>query len=95
MKDTPDQPALLRPHTILDKLKVYSRQAGKLGRRVRALVFGFRLRSTVDVDRGSLPAKVDRHRIVQRQRAFKQGGGTESGVARHALEKVRHYRPRW
>lgn len=82
-------PSLLRGK-VSDKVKAYGHKAGELGRRVRHLVFGFRQRSTAHVDRNSLPVKllVD-HRLVQRRRAFKQAGGTESGIALHALDKVR------
>ncbi len=94
MSDLSDRLHLLRPHNILNKIKGYSQKAGKLGRRVRELVFGFRLRSTIDIDRWSLPVKLQRHRILQRRRAFQQGGGTGSSMAKHALKKARHLQPR-
>ncbi len=94
MSDLPSRLHLLRPHNILNKIKGYSQKAGKLGRRVRKLVFGFRLRSTIDIDRWSLPVKLQRHRILQRRRAFQQGGGARSSMAEHALNKARHFRPR-
>ncbi len=92
MSNLQDRFHLPRPHDILDKIKGYSRKAGKLGRRARKLVFGFRLRSTVDIDRWSLPVKLHRHRILQRRRAFHQGGGVRSSMAKHALNKARHHR---
>lgn len=92
MSDLPDRFHLPRPHAILDTIKGYSRKAGELGRRVRELVFGFRLRSTVDIDRWSLPVKLNRHRILQRRRVFHQAGGIRSSIARYALKKAR--RPR-
>lgn len=75
---------------VSDKIKNYGQKAGELGKQVRHLVFGFRQRSTAHVDRHALPVKllVD-HRLVQRRRAFQQSGGTRSGVALHALNKVR------
>lgn len=83
---------LLRPHAILNKIKGYGRKAGELGHRVRMWVFGFRLRSTVDIDRWSLPAKLQRHRVLQRRRAFYRAGGGRSSLATYALNKARHNR---
>ncbi|MFC1975154.1 hypothetical protein ACFLXQ_02000 [Chloroflexota bacterium] len=76
--------------TLLQKLTIYGQRVGELGRRVRQLVFGFRLRSTVPIDRWSLPVKLTYdHRLVQRKRTFQQGGGHRSSMARYALNKVR------
>ncbi len=84
--------SLLRPRSLLDKIKGYSRKAGELGPQVRELVFGFGLRSTVDVDRWSLPVKLSRHRLLQRQRAYQLAGGDRSSMAMYALNKARHQR---
>ena len=79
--------------TLLKKIALYSQKAGQLGRRARQLVFGFRLRSTIPIDRWSLPVKLlHDHRLVQRQRAFQQGGGNRSSMALYALNKARHTR---
>lgn len=84
-----------KSHTVLDKIKAYSQKAGQLGHRARKAVFGFRPRATMVIDRWSLPVKLlQRHRILQRQRVFQQAGGAHSSVARYALEKARHGRPR-
>ena len=78
--------------TFLDKIAAYAQRTGALGRRVRRLVFGFRLRSTVPIDRWSLPVKLlHDHRLVQRQRTFQQGGGSHSSMARYALNKARRH----
>lgn len=92
MSHLPDRLHLPDPQAILDKIKGYSRKAGELGHRVRQRVFGFRLRSTIDIDRWSLPAKLHRHRILQRRRTFYQAGGGRSSLARYALKKARHNR---
>lgn len=92
MSNLQDRLHLPNPNEILDKLKGYSRKAGNLGHRARERVFGFRLRSTVDIDRWSLPAKLHRHRILQRRRAFYRAGGDHSSLAEHALKKARHSR---
>ena len=77
-------------NALLKKITIYGQKAGELGRRVRRLVFGFRLRSTVPIDRWSLPVKLlHDHRLVQRQRVFQQGGGNHSSMARYALNKAR------
>ena len=79
--------------TILNKLTRYSQKAAGLGRRVRQLVFGFRLRSTAHIDRWALPVKLlHAHRILQRRRAFKQAGGSHSSMAVYALEKARQHK---
>ena len=79
--------------TVLHKLTAYSQKAAELGRRVRQLVFGFRLRSTAHIDRRALPVKLlHDHRILQRRRAFKQAGGSHSSMATHALEKARQHK---
>ena len=79
--------------TVLHKLTAYSQKAAELGRRVRQLVFGFRLRSTAHIDRWALPIKLlHDHRILQRRRAFKQAGGSHSSMATHALEKARQHK---
>ncbi|MBE7472872.1 MAG: hypothetical protein DPW09_27545 [Anaerolineae bacterium] len=79
--------------TILNKLTRYSQKAAGLGRRVRQLVFGFRLRSTAHIDRWALPVKLlHDHRILQRRRAFKQAGGSHSSMAVYALEKARQHK---
>ncbi|MBN1220748.1 MAG: hypothetical protein JXM69_17640 [Anaerolineae bacterium] len=76
--------------TFLEKVAGYAQKAGQLGQRVRQLVFGFRLRSTMPIDRWSLPVKLlYDHRLVQRQRTFQQGGGSRSSMAEHALNKAR------
>ena len=88
MSDLSDRPDLRR--MLLNRVVTYGRKLGDLGRRVRQLVFGFRLRSTIAIDRGSLPVKlIQDHRLLQRRQAFLRGGGTESGVARYALRKAR------
>ncbi|MCK6627423.1 MAG: hypothetical protein L6R45_19870 [Anaerolineae bacterium] len=79
--------------TILNKLTRYSQKAAGLGRRVRQLVFGFRLRSTAHIDRWALPVKLlHDHHVLQRRRAFKQAGGSHSSMAAHALEKARQHK---
>ena len=83
-----------KSRTVLDKIRSYSQKAGQLGHRARKAVFGFRSRSTMSIDRWSLPVKLlQRHRILERQRTFQQAGGIDSSVARYALEKARHGRP--
>jgi hypothetical protein len=79
--------------TILNKLTRYSQKAAGLGRRVRQLVFGFRLRSTAHIDRWALPVKLlHDHHVLQRRRAFKQAGGSHSSMAVYALEKARQHK---
>jgi hypothetical protein len=81
--------------TLLERIAAYSQKASKLGRRARELVFGFRLRSTMPIDRWSLPVKLSHdHRLMQRQRAFQQGGGTRSSIALYALNRARHNQQR-
>ena len=88
MSDLPDRVPLR--DTLLKRIAIYGQRAGELGRRVRRLVVGFRLRSTVPIDRWSLPVKLlYDHRLVQRKRTFQQGGGHRSSMAQHALNKVR------
>ncbi len=78
---------------IFQKIMAYSKRAGRLGHRVRQLVFGFRLRSTVPSDRWSLPVKlIHDHRLMQRQRVFQRSGGNHSSMAQYALKKARHNR---
>jgi hypothetical protein len=75
---------------ILSKFGQYGRKATTLGQRVRQKVFGFRQRSTADIDRWALPVKVlYDHRLVQRRRAFQQAGGSRSSIAEHAMRKAR------
>lgn len=75
---------------LFQKIMGYSQQAARLGRRVRQLVFGFRLRSTAHSDRWALPIKIlHDHRVPQRRQAFLKGGGIRSSIAQHALNKVR------
>jgi hypothetical protein len=96
MNQLGDQSASSKPRTVLDKIKNYSQKAGQLGHRARKAVFGFRSSSNKSIDRWSLPVKLlQRHRILQRQRVFRQAGGNHSSIARYALEKARHgrYRP--
>ena len=77
--------------SIFQKITTYSQKAGRLGRRVRQLVFGFRLRSTAHTDRLALPVKLlHDHRILQRWRTHRQSGGHRSSIAQHALKKARH-----
>jgi hypothetical protein len=77
-------------NTLLQMITIYGQKAGELGRRVRQLVFGFRQRSTLPMDRWSLPVKLlHDHRLVQRQRTFQQGGGSRSSMALYALNKAR------
>jgi hypothetical protein len=79
--------------SIFKKIAVYSQKAGRLGRRARELVFGFRLRSTAHTDRWALPVKLlHDHRILQRWRTHRQSGGHRSSIAKHALKKARHGR---
>lgn len=79
--------------TLFHKLTAYSQKAAELGRQVRHLVFGFRLRSTAHIDRWALPVKLlHDHHILQRRRAFKQAGGSHSSIAAHALEKARQHK---
>jgi hypothetical protein len=93
MTDPLDRVSSPGPRTVLDKIKSYSHKAGQLGHRARKAVFGFRSRSTMTIDRWSLPVKLlQRHRILQRQRVFRQAGGSRSSVAMYALEKARHGR---
>ena len=76
--------------TLFNKMTAYTKKAGELGYRVRERVFGFRLRSTLPIDRCSLPVKLEQdHRLRQRQRVFQQAGGSHSSVALHALNKAR------
>jgi hypothetical protein len=75
---------------LLKKVSTYSQRFGELGHRVRELVFGFRLRSTMPIDRWSLPVKLMHdHRLVQRKRVFQQGGGHHSSMAVYAVNKAR------
>ncbi len=76
---------------LVDKLSAYGQKAGDLGQQVRKRVFGFRQRSTFFIDRSSFSVKLlHEHKLVQRKRAFQQGGGERSGMVRYALDKVRH-----
>jgi hypothetical protein len=76
--------------TVLDKIKEYGQKAGELGHRARKVVFGFRSSSGASIDQWSLPVKLlQRHRILQRRRAFHQAGGVQSSMAQHALKKAR------
>jgi hypothetical protein len=85
----------LKSQTVLDKIKRYSQKVGQLGHRARKAVFSFRPQASIAIDRWSLPVKLlQRHRILERQRVFQQAGGTHSSIARYALEKARHGRPR-
>ena len=96
MNDRNDLLARTEPRNVLDKIKQYGYKAGQLGHRARKAVFGFRPHSPMTIDRWSLPVKLlQRHRILQRQRVFRQAGGDHSSIARYALEKARHgkYRP--
>jgi len=78
-------------HAIFDKIRIYGKQAGQLGHRVRQQVFGFRQRSTAHTDRWSLPVKLlHDHRLIQRRRAFQKSGGSRSSMAQHALKKAQH-----
>ena len=78
-------------YVIFEKVMTYSKRAGQLGRRVRQLVFGFRLRSTAHNDRWSLPVKLlHDHHLLQRRRVFQRSGGHRSSIAQHALKKARH-----
>jgi hypothetical protein len=91
MNYPPDRSSFKR--IVLSKIDSYSRKAAELGRRVRELVFGFRLRSTAHIDRWALPVKLlHDHRILQRRRAFKQAGGQHSSIALHALDKARQHK---
>ena len=77
-------------HTILEKIMAYSRKAGQLGRRVRKLVFGFRVRATAHIDSRALPVKLlHEHRLVQRRRVFQLAGGNRASIIQHALNKAR------
>lgn len=77
--------------SALKRITAYSQKISAMGHQVRQRVFGFRRRSTLHIDRWSLPVKLlHDHRLVQRRRAFHKGGGAKSGVALHAMEKVRH-----
>ena len=81
--------------TLFNKISDYSKKAGQLSRRVREQVFGFRLRSTINIDRGALPVKLlHKHRLLQRWRAHRQSGGSRSSIAQHALDKARHGKQR-
>jgi hypothetical protein len=96
MNDHTDPPARTEPRNVLDKIKQYGYKAGQLGHRARKAVFGVRPRSPRVIDRWTLPVKLlQRHRILERQRVFRQAGGDHSSMARYALEKARHgkYRP--
>jgi hypothetical protein len=75
---------------ILNKITAYSQKAAGLGQQARQLVFGFGLRSTMDIDRCSLPVKLlTDHRILQRQSTYQQAGGVHSGMAEYGLNKAR------
>ena len=79
--------------SVFKKIAAYGQKAGRLGRRARQLVFGFRLRSTAHTDRLALPVKLlHDHRILQRWQAHRQSGGHRSSIAQHALKKARHGR---
>lgn len=96
MNDRTDPTSRTERRNVLDKIKQYGYKAGQLGHRARKAVFGVRPRSPRTIDRWSLPVKLlQRHRILQRQRIYRQAGGDHSGIARYALEKARHgkYRP--
>lgn len=91
MSDLQERGPKAGARTVIDKIKQYSVQAGKLGHRARKAVFGFRPRPTAEIDRWTLPVKpLQRHRILQRQRAFHQGGGNHCSMVQHGLEKARH-----
>ena len=95
MNDRTDPVSRTEPRNVLDKIKTYGYKAGQLGHRARKAVFGVRQRSPVTIDRWSLPVKLlQRHRILQRQRVFRQAGGDHSSIARYALEKARHGKDR-
>jgi hypothetical protein len=95
MSKTSKQAQPLKSQTVLDKIKSYSQKVGQLGHRARKAVFSFRPRASMAIDRWSLPVKLlQRHRILERQRVFQQSGGAHSSIARYALEKARHGRPR-
>jgi hypothetical protein len=75
---------------IFEKITTYGQKAGRLGVKVRQLVFGFRLRSTIHADRLVLPVKLlHDHKILQRWRAHKQARERGSSIAEHALRKAR------
>jgi len=91
MNDHNDRTSSTESRNVLDKIKEYGQKAGQLGHRARKAVFGFRPRSPMTIDRWSLPVTLlQRHRILQRQRVFRQSGGNHSSMAKHALEKARH-----
>ena len=78
-------------HLIFEKVMHYGKQAGRLGKRVRQQVFGFRLRYTTNSDRQSISVKLlHGHRLLQRRRAFTKAGGNSSSMAQHALKKAQH-----
>ena len=84
-----------KSQTVLDKIKSYGQKVGQLGHRARKAVFSFRPPTSMSIDRWSLPVKLlQRHRILERQRTFQQAGGIHSSIARYAMEKARHGRPR-
>jgi hypothetical protein len=77
-------------NNLFKKITTYSKKAAQLGHGVRHRVFGFRRRSTAHIDRWALPVKLlHDHRLLQRQRVFRQSGGSRSSIAKHALKKAR------
>jgi hypothetical protein len=76
--------------TLFKILMGYTHRAAQLGQQARERVFGFGLRSTIHIDRFSLPVRlVNDHHLLQRQHAFHQSGGPHSSIALHALNKAR------
>ncbi len=76
--------------TLFSVLRGYTHKAAQLGQLARERVFGFRLRSTIHIDRLSLPVRLlNDHHLLQRQRAFYESGGPRSSIAQHAINKAR------
>lgn len=93
MSDLQNRNTSPRSWTVLNKFRNYSQMASEIGHRAREFVFSFRSSPSVEIDYWSLPVKLlHRHRILQRQRVFHQGGGNHSSIIRYALKKARHNR---
>lgn len=84
-------PHKITRNKVFECIKGYGQKVGELGIRAHRMVFGFRRRSTDNhTTRTAMSVKLlHSHRLVQRRRAFQRSGGVRSGVARHALNKIR------
>lgn len=78
----------LHPKAMLEKIKGYSHKAFQLGQRAREFVFGLNPYAMIEKERWSLPIKLNRHRVIQRRRAFNQAGGRNSSLAQYGMNKA-------